>query len=118
MPFIIFSYAYGVFLTIVSFFIPATILIATYSRILVVLIKRNSQRDILTDDKDVSGFTNVGEMKKKARKTGSTSERQTRRATIMCFICLATYVLLWQFWGKGSGEKQQICNEPSYIYCS
>ena len=83
------------FVAIFSFFLPALILFFTYGHILYVLIKRNKQNDILTDDKDVTGFTRAGEERRKGRKNGSTSERQTKRATIMCFVCLATYILLW-----------------------
>ena len=87
--------AQELFVAIFSFFLPALILFFTYGHILYVLIKRNKQNDILTDDKDVTGFTRTGEDRRKGRKNGSASERQTKRATIMCFVCLATYVLLW-----------------------
>ena len=89
----VFTRVYEIFLSTTSFFIPSIILSITYAKVLIVLVKRNQSRNFLTDDKDVSGFTRKGALKKKSK--SSTSETQTRRATWMCFACLATFVMLW-----------------------
>ena len=105
---------YELFMSTFAFFVPALVLMVVYTRILIVLIKRNKNNHILTDDKDVSdGFTkfvksqmsNGGQGKEKQKtkmKKTNTTDIQTRRATLMCFVCLATFVCLWIFFHGGN----------------
>ena len=100
MDFVVFHYFYEILVSVISFIVPGLALAIVYIKITIVLIRRNSQKNLIHDDKDVSGFTNSNrpdnsESTRSKKKKSSISESQTKKATIMCLLCLITYICLW-----------------------
>ena len=101
MDFVVFHYFYEILVSFISFIVPGLALTIVYIKITIVLIRRNSRKNLIHDDKDVSGFTNSNrpdnqtESNRTKKKKSSISESQTKKATIMCLLCLITYICLW-----------------------